>query len=326
MKKMQQILSDDATNSLIGVNASTAVKGFLLLLVILGHNRYLMAGEEMFAFKFLYSFHVYAFFLLVGLYDYRAQSSFRFLVKNLRRFYIPYIFIFLLMYIISEIKGSDIEINHVLGAYLSGDVFRAWGFGSAFWFIPTMFVFLILKQLYYASSLIGRSIFILAGMLGLIVHSYLFPQWIIAYVPLCVWRGLGMLFLAIVFRWIYQRYNGIVWINLLFYFVVVAAFIIYSNDNVYLYLTFNRIICPLAIFLFILQQLPAMIKSQWLIKLGQNSFPIYVIHIFLYQIVYILFDKLNLSGLTIGVVAFVMVTMVSYFISKLKVMKFVFPH
>lgn len=64
--------------SLIAREASTAIKGLLMLLVVFGHTSLLTTdystGDKTFLWKWLYTFHVYIFFILPFIYGYKHKT------------------------------------------------------------------------------------------------------------------------------------------------------------------------------------------------------------------------------------------------------------
>ena len=65
--------------SLISRDDSTAIKGLLLLLVAFGHTSMLTTnysvGDKIFLWYWLYSFHVYLFFILPFVYGYKKREG-----------------------------------------------------------------------------------------------------------------------------------------------------------------------------------------------------------------------------------------------------------
>ena len=127
-----RILKDDARQSLIGREESTALKAILILIVILGHNKYLMGVNDMLSFRFLYSFHVYAFFLLPFLYNHHHQPFAVFVRKNIKRFGVPYMVVFAALFAMSGPAVFENDVWTIVKAFLRGSFREIFGFGGAF--------------------------------------------------------------------------------------------------------------------------------------------------------------------------------------------------
>ena len=99
--------------SLISINESTALKGLLIFLIVLGHNMiftyYVLPYNGM---AYLYSFHIQAFFILPFLYDSKILN-----VKRIKdyffRLYWPFIIISIILYICRIIYNKTVEYNIV---------------------------------------------------------------------------------------------------------------------------------------------------------------------------------------------------------------------
>ena len=323
-ERIRYILKDDAKHSLISKEDSTALKAILILLVILGHNRYLMSVNDMLPFRFLYSFHVYAFFLLLFLYDHHHQSLIGFLWKNIKRFGVPYMGVFAALFAVSMPTVLEYNVWTIIKAFLRGSFRDIYGFGGAFWFIPSMFILLCVKQLYYESGLLVRIVLIMISGLCMSAHAFALPAELLQMGGV---RGVAMLPLGIALRYVVQKWPPYVskWPNLLFFSVLILFMATSQTKYPYTYLTIVRILCPVFMILFFMAQISTLKKVPLLMQIGYNSFPIYIIHIFVYQLSYWVIDRLFETGLALSVILFFTVTGVSFLISKLRVIKYVFP-
>lgn len=70
---------DNNTPSLISRDASTAIKGLLMLLIVFGHTGMLttnfVTGDRTILWHWLYSFHVYVFLILPFIYGYSKKED-----------------------------------------------------------------------------------------------------------------------------------------------------------------------------------------------------------------------------------------------------------
>lgn len=86
---------------------SEALKGFLMLLIILGHNGLLMGTftgmEKLPVYDYLYTFHVYAFLILPFLYG-EKKFTWESTLKTFKKLYIPYTIFFVLLLLVNIIR------------------------------------------------------------------------------------------------------------------------------------------------------------------------------------------------------------------------------
>lgn len=319
-----QYLKSQPENSLLTNQESVAMKGLLILLVILGHNTYLMT--DMYAYRFLYAFHVYAFLYLPFLYNHRKEKISRCIVKNLIRFYIPYSFVFLILIVIYLKTAQNVDYMNIFLSYISGSTHRFLGFGGFLWFVPTMFSLLIIKQLFYRANTICRYLLLSISFFCLICFSFGYLGIWQIYQPFRCMTAMAMLLPAVVSRYFIES-NKVVLTNLYFLFVVIIAFIIYPGNYYYEYTILNRFILPVFMFLFLYNQRKSLVSLKYLMQIGKNSFPIYIFHIFIYQCFYWLIDKYMGGGtLYWGIIIYILTIVISYTISKIKVVQLLFPH
>lgn len=139
--------------SLLSTDESLALKRLMILLVLLRHNTYLMT--YMYAYKLLYSLHVYAFFYLPLLYNHKKESLLHSLSKNLL-LYIPYTFVFALLLIINIKTSFNVKYTNIHLAYIYESTSHFFKIGGFLWFVSTLFSLLLLKQIYYMGNNICR--------------------------------------------------------------------------------------------------------------------------------------------------------------------------
>ncbi len=324
----KEIVCCNAENSLLSRNESNAIKGVLIMLVVLGHNKYVMQGGL--SNMYLYSFHVYAFYYLPFLYDFKLMSWGNFFKKNLRRLYIPYTVFFILLLVLSFLQGHPLSINNILITYICGSqnlLVSNLGFGSFLWFIPTMLSVLFFRQIYYRLGYIGRNVLLVISALCLVGFSYMLPIYVYTwwYSPFCLTVGLAMVFPAICLRWMFSRVRSSA-IVLSFFILTLSILIFYPVRSEYYltYLTINRIICPVLIFSLLLTLMKYLSQSEIIIKIGIQSFIIYLLHIFIYNAFYMLCDRYK-PGIYEGLIIFVISLTIAYAISKIGIVRYAFP-
>lgn len=80
---------------------SNIIKGILILLIVLGHNHFLMDGEYVRLQIQLYKFHVIEFFILPFFYKMKADTSWEHLRDIIVRNWVPYLWILSACYLTS---------------------------------------------------------------------------------------------------------------------------------------------------------------------------------------------------------------------------------
>lgn len=322
-------IRSDGKTSLLTHNESNAAKGILILLIVLGHNKYLMSGG--WSNLFLYSFHVYAFYFLPFLYDFRNSGLKKLLKKNLIRLYVPYSAVFLLLILITTFYGKTPSLKDGAMAYVCGSQFLLYnnlGFGSFLWFIPTMFSILFYRWIYYNIGFRYRCVMLAASAICLIGFAYVIPAFVYTWIysPMCLTVALGMILPAVCLREFCKRLKYPV-LAMAFFSLTVAMMVIYPLKDEYgiTYLTINRLICPILIFSFLLSIRKFLAGHKILIDFGKESFKIYLIHIFIYNAIYLLLDRYN-PGIYTGIAVYCIGFAGAYMISKIPLLRYVFPH
>lgn len=316
--------NDRAEKPLLTREESNAVKGLLTILIVLGHNRYVM--EDMYCFQFLYSFHVYAFYFLPFLYNYKPERLRKVLGKNLKRLYIPYTLFFALLTGMVLWQTKKMDWGEWSLAFITGNqsnLRNALNAGGFLWFIPTMFSLLLFRQLYYRFPRLRP--WLLASSLVCIVSYAL--AWLLpfqTYAPLSAFLGLAMLLPAQVLRYLFIRTN-LPGMGMIFFTIVLGVLVIYPSKQMTAYLLLNRLVCPVCISCFLLQLRDSYASSSLLQTIGRFSFPIYLIHTLLYNLLDVVAIRYVEMNLWKGLGLFVMVLGASLLLARLKITKYFFP-
>lgn len=325
---LYEAISDNADNSLLTFKQSDAVKGILILLIIMGHNKYLMQGGM--SNIFLYSFHVYAFYYLPFLYNFKDTPFIKLIKTNFRRLYIPYTVIFLLLLCLALLNGKITSPFDYLATYVCGSQFllsHNFGFGSFLWFIPTMFSVLIYRWIYYHLNFKARCLMLFISLIFLIGFTYrlTFSIYLKNFAPFCLSVALAMVLPGVLMRAVYRKLN-ISSAILAFFLLVLGIMIVYPLKANYAntYLTINRLFCPIIIFSLLLATSDQLITHPLSIKLGQLSFKMYLIHIFIYHGLYLIAEKSN-PGIYIGLLIYITCVVITYHISKISILHYIFP-
>lgn len=155
---MNNVLEKRLINQSLSYQESDAIKGILIFLVILGHNRFFstVAGSEVW--NYLYTFHVYGFFILPFFYPEKGIDTNRIKNNSVKLLYVyvvwflAYSVIFILaskvfhLIPISETGRLRSPIGYIV-ALITGApqlLSETCGF-QVLWFLPVMFSMLLLK-------------------------------------------------------------------------------------------------------------------------------------------------------------------------------------
>lgn len=321
-------VNDNARVSLLSRNESNALKGFLIILVVLGHNKFVMKGGM--SNVFLYSFHVYAFYYLPFLYDFKRIEWKNFFRQNLTRLYVPYTIFFGLVTLVAFTTGTSLPPIKVVVAYICGSqnmLHTTFGFGSFLWFLPTMLSVLMFRQIYYRSRFVWRNILLILSGICWLGFAYMFgwyiPVW--WYTPFCLTVGLGMVLPAVLLRSVITQVKQPA-IVLCFFLLMVAIMIFYpvAHKYSYTYLTINRLLCSILIFSLLLTISRYLAGSKLLINLGVQSLVIYLTHQFIYNGCYRIMHRHDV-GIYEGLIMFVIALAGGYLLSQFKPIRYVFP-
>lgn len=311
------MIADNAAISLLNDNESNSMKGLLIMLIVLAHNRYAM--ESNIAFIYLYSFHIYSFYFLPFLYNYKKWGGLPYVKRKLKMYFLPYTVVFLVLLLVSK-NLSDISFLDTIIVFLTGSQYNLRELlhsGGFLWFIPTMFSLLWIRLLYYNLRIRYRLI-LLALSLGCML-SYAFG-WLVPlqiYAPLSCFIAVAMLLPSIIVRHIAIKCNNHV-LSFLYFLLMILCFMIFPiKDDCYNFYRFiEYIICPILIFSLLVSMRSVIGKIRLFYYLGQKSYPIYLIHIFLYNILYVLFDIQ--ANVYLGIVLTIFVLSISYYLAKIK--------
>lgn len=304
--------------SLLDKKTSTIVKGVLILLIILGHNSILMhtqnGDEPILLYRYLYHYHVYCFLILPMLYNVPVMTCNR-LKKDISHLFKPYVFLFIALVSYQLIVGERINPVRVLEAFISGNEPLIKGaIGASFpWFLPTMFTFLILRntlcwrpillKIVFAISL---AVYLLTRVLN-VFSLYTFNYFLGSMVALAYFS------VGIVVRKIYLYIsNKKEYIKFVYLLAVVSStlfFKYYRTNYMELWYSLNAwVIMPISVFISLLCIIEASkdIKFLYVFEwLGKLTLPIYVFHMFIYNAILLVIDKLHIPiNCFVGVMTF----------------------
>ena len=200
--------------SLISREASTAIKGLLMLLIVFGHTGWVTTdfetGSRTFFWHWLYTFHVYVFLILPFIYGYSGKSVVNDLKHNLVKIGVPYCWFFLFSAIVFvTVGGGKFDPLGMLYAFFFGNeplMDKYIGF-NFMWFLPAMLALTTLKSVYYNSNktikIVIVSISIVLWVLAIfkVVSQYKVGM----YVPFAISQAFYFILLGLIARFIIEK-------------------------------------------------------------------------------------------------------------------------
>lgn len=310
--------------SLISMDESNAMKGILIILVVLGHGYLLCqdydSGDFLPFRQYIYLFHTANFFVLPFIYGDKGGNLFYEVRKNFVKLWIPYTWFFLLCLFIYIIRNRGYDICGIVKTYIVGSPpLTSTYLGVHFiWFLPSMFSLLILKLIWFQSTLFLKTIIVSLSILlwGMsLFHIEIninFDYW--NDVPFSLTYGLYYMLLGIVLRYIIKKVKYIVHIRLFtwtFFFISILIFT-FHRDFVWL-----KLFVPLTTFLLLFVEREKYSNNRLFLVLGKNSLFIYLIHVFIYNIINPLLLLMFEKSYFVGVISFLLTLYISYLLSNL---------
>ena len=226
------IINEIITRDKISYEESKSIKGLLIFLIVLGHNRFFSGIVSDNVYGWLYTFHVYAFFLLPFFYPEKGIDKYR--VKNnavkLLYVYAVWFLIYAVVYaVMSYIVPSLSETGQCA---VTQDVIQyplalitgaqsLLGATSGFlvlWFLPVMFSMLLVKGLHekYKAQKFWPILFVLGIICYVILIDFRYKSPISSEVvniidmisPISILRGLGAFIIGFITIKLYRKLNG----------------------------------------------------------------------------------------------------------------------
>lgn len=286
--------------SLISRHDSTAIKGFLMLLILIGHCEMLThdpeSGTRLPFKEYIYTFHVYCFFILPFLYGYnykfgrdeRNKNIKDDLIRNAKRLLIPYCWFFLLsVSLFVTVGGGSFCIEGILWAFITGcerliDTYAGFNF---LWFLPSMFAVLMFKSIIYNSTksvgvlifMIGFFIWLLGVLFGLPIYDFY------KYSPISLIQGLLFCVLGVIVANLLSNKVVVFFAPLLF--VVASVFIIGFYGLYWQVALLMHFAMPILTFVTFYCFRNVLSKISLFQIIGKYSLYVYLVHMILYNVV-----------------------------------------
>lgn len=319
-------------DSLIEKKLSTGWKGILILLIVLGHCsllcKYGPGDNEFYTWRsWIYSFHVWGFFILPFLYGSKLINGGykKVLKKNFIKLYIPYTWISILCVLISLISGNNLNFVKVIEAWVVGSQWMTSSYiGFHFlWFLPTMFSVLLMRDLYFNLTL--REKLIMVSCLLFLCISDMFGTNLgyLYYLPFNIVEATKYALVGIMCRNIIEYIETLTLNNRLIKKVIVHLVFIISTI---LFFIFDNLSTdsslPKGVSLILNILLPTTFGCFiiWYQKLGNNrilqvfgkySLQIYLFHVIVYNILLIISQRLASQTFLLGIVVYALTLLIS---------------
>lgn len=337
------------SNNYLSRDESTAIKGLLIFLIILGHNAVLTQSVKSIM-PFLYLFHVKLFFIIPFLYKVKTNTFKVSLEKNFIRLYYPYliffIFLSILYYFTSKVINDphqiaknllsiqDNEILFFFNTILTGnpyliDYFTGYQF---LWFLPVMFSLNIVKN-QLQDNKTARAIILALGFIFYIVFYSitLTPELTkiqfctMLFSPFAIAQAVAMYFLGYVCSKILlnTKYNKVINIVGTILFVALSVFLVYNLSINHHFIkesslgAIYRFAMPFLAMGIVYTFKEKISKVRVFRALGEVSLPLYIFSTLICTVFYLIFKKIDAITPLNGIIAQVLIMLVSYYFVKL---------
>lgn len=323
------------SKSLISIDTSSSIKGFLIILIVLAHNS---AFSELCpkTYQWLYTFHVQSFFILPFLYPLSDKVN---VAKRFIRIYYPFIIVYLTFSLIYYFLGSRLGIppkglpsgvspgiEGFIFSFFTGNMYQVTYFSGFqyIWFLPVFFSTMIFKDWYYSRELnpTFKNIILLVSAI-LYVFSCVFfftapysqkiTYYAYCFSPFAIIQGIGFAFPGILIRKLIDIFP----LKRLF----VASLCIFIPMTMLIYWDYAtqeidwvaRTVMPFAAFMIIYTVAEYLQNIKVLNAIGRQSMLIYLIH----QPLNVIAVSLCLSNVREGIISVLATFLIVMFISYL---------
>lgn len=321
-KKRTKSMPTNNNTSYLSREESLAIKAILIFIIALGHNQIFTDSlDDYKVMRYIYTFHIQAFFLLPFLYGSKPLSWER--IKNYAiRLYWPYILFasitFILYYCIFQKHGFDV-IAYLKTIFIGEvSIIREYTGVQIFWFLPAMFSLTIIKDLYYQSGKTLKCILLILSVISLwlSVMSNSWGEWYRLYsginkwIPFGAFTGLGYLCLGVALREIISKIQNrdvTVTISIVFLAMTVLFFYNVIALNEFSVFCAIKMTMPVAFMVLIYNLRGNFYSYKHLQNIGSITFPIYIIHPFIgYAMFFIASRYLSINLLWAAVAQLIM--------------------
>lgn len=294
------------TKSLMTREESTAMKGLLMVLIVLCHNALLnnslVDGSYLPHRRYIYLFHVTCFFILPLMYGYtykygenaRWRNIGHDTWRNFVRCWVPYTWFFLLFIVVGIFQHREFTPSLLAYAYIEGSQSpMAWILGVHFlWFLPSMCALLIMKSCWYNAKTWVKVVLVVLGVALMIQNIWSVFGHIDIWdtIPFSLVQGLKYLMIALMTRciieYIDQKYCIMMCGILLI--ILTMLFVMDEGKDILIVLPHFRImewLLPVSFFPLLYYVRKIWTKSNLLMLIGRYSLYIYLTHVIVYNVV-----------------------------------------
>jgi len=309
-------MKSDKVTSYLNIEQSSAIKGVLMLLIMLGHNHILAPiGGPLFS--YLYNFHIFGFFILPFLYNKKQPLNINIFINNFVKIWVPYIVFFLCCYLIYHILilKNKIYLIEILYGILNANertIKDITGFGFL-WFLPAYFSMSIYMMLFLNTN---KYYYISIFAIGIILNynlSFTFDH-LFSTIPFALIQGFYYFTFGFLTKLLLDYIPKIQYIGAFVFFIISILFG-YSRINSVPY------IFPISGFLFIYSFSNLLSKLSILVKIGTYSFPIYLVHVIVYNIIEKILPKDDLCGYIDFILTLSISMLIAYWMVKIDLIR-----
>lgn len=305
----------------IGRDESVAIKGLLIMIIVLGHN-HILAPSGSTLFSYLYSFHLMCFFILPWFYfsKHKTISSDQ-ISSIIRRNYIPYsVFFLICLFLFVVVKEQPFNIDWretAFGYFIGSPLHLRKSVGFIFlWFLPSFASFSILK------AFCNTSVFLKYLLLTVSLCTIFLPWDVQELLKNNLPFGLFFAIKFLCLGWISVKCMTYIpqaqYVGGFFFMVITILYFIGIRNGLMMQLF------PVFAFLAMLS-LRKIVCNLVLCNVGKYSLCIYLTHMFIST----LLDKIFPTTMVYGILAYCITLVSSYlcalFIYKIKLNKIIFP-
>lgn len=317
--------------SLLTRDESSAIKGLLMLLIVLGHSGMLTTifatGERTFFWHWLYSFHVYVFLILPFIYGYHRldevdkRSVVKDLKHNLIKIGVPYCWFFVFSAIIFVTIGDGtLDLGGMFYAFVYGNeplMDKYIGF-NFMWFLPSMLALMTLKSVWYNSKPIVKVlIFSVSIILWVLAITKVVSRFSIGmYVPFSISQAFYFILLGLLARWLTEKQFSIQWqVPVTLLLIGMCTVLLYYRKNLVSSMldvyTILWLVMPVLVYMLLYSVRNWLGKSKVLKFIGMYSLQIYLVHVYVINALSVLFLHFTKESVGLGVVIYVLTLLIS---------------
>lgn len=286
--------------SFLDRNYSSGWKGILILLIVLGHNSLLCKSsidtDQFYIWRsWLYSFHVWAFFVLPFLYGCKKMNLVD-IVKHAKHSFVkllvPYLWISILCVSIMLVMGGQFLFPKIVLSFWVGSPWMTSTYMGFFflWFLPTMLMVVIVRDIYFNVSRLVKVLIVLIAFCFWLLESLDISLGYWNYIPFNFVGSMKYILVGICARGLIEasfhyKYIGKIMVSIFVLASMVFGYLEYHELN-QIYSLFSQVIkilIPIS-FAYIIVSCQKWGRFHVLRFLGKYSLQIYLFHVIIYNV------------------------------------------